>query len=108
MGPPSEQRKVRIDELHLHPDLTPKEDPTLTHLMQEAYEGRVPVYYAEVPLALCVPGDPDYRPDLHPAGEAAIFPAPTTCPSATCWTRRARPSCRPIDFSPDFAKPESI
>jgi len=72
MGQPSELRKVRIDELHVNPDLTPKEDPTLTHLMQDAFEGRVPLFYAEVPLALCVPSDPDYRPDRHPAIEAAI------------------------------------
>ena len=71
MGQPCDPRKVRIDELHLIPDLTPKDD-RLTHLMQEAYEGRVPLFYAEVPLALCVPGDLDCRPDLHPAGKAAI------------------------------------
>jgi len=70
-GQPNEVKRVRVEGLQVDPALTPL-DPTLQGLMQEAFEGRVPLYRAEVPLALCVPGDPDCRPDLHPAGIAAI------------------------------------
>ena len=68
----SESKKIRVDQIHLNPELTPPVDPILARLMQEAIEGRVPVYFAEVPLVLCVPYDPDYRPDLHPVGNAVI------------------------------------
>ncbi len=35
-------------------------------------KARLPVYFAAVPLILCVPFDLDYRPDLHPIGRKAI------------------------------------
>ena len=55
-----------------HPDLTPKMDERFSQLFDEAMDGRVPVCYAVIPLALCIPFDQDYRPDLHPAGKEAI------------------------------------
>jgi len=54
------------------PGLTPKFDPTLDGLMDSAIKGAVPVYFAAVPLALCLPFDVEYRADLHQVGAAAI------------------------------------
>ena len=65
-------RDVRNERIHIDPDLMPKPDDTYIHLFGEAMEGRVPVYFATVPLALCVPFDLDYRPDLHRIGGQAI------------------------------------
>ncbi len=50
----------------------PKHDERLISLMEQAVTGKLPVYFAAVPLCRIVPFDPDYRPDLHPAGAAAI------------------------------------
>jgi len=70
--PPFERVRVPTDSLHFHPDLTPKHDELLTRLMEDALVGDVPVYFAAVPLSLCIPFDPDYRPDLHPVGAKVI------------------------------------
>jgi hypothetical protein len=59
----------KIDSL---PNLTPKHDERFSALLTGAVSGEVPVYFAAVPLSICVPFDPDYRPDLHPVGEQAI------------------------------------
>jgi len=62
-------------EIHDLPGLTPKRDERLMQRLEEAVAGRVQVYFAAVPLGLCVPFDLDYRPDKHPVGEAAIHDA---------------------------------
>jgi len=67
-----QRKRIRVDDLHFHPDLTPKLDELLILLMDDAVTGDVPVYFAAVPLSLCIPFDPDYRPDLHPVGAKAI------------------------------------
>lgn len=54
------------------PQLTPKRDARFVSLLQEAASGGVPIYYAAIPLAICVPFDIDYRPDLHSVGAQAI------------------------------------
>lgn len=58
--------------LHFLPDLTPKTDERFSHLLSQALDGQIPVYFAAIPLALCVPFDLDYRPDLHSVGAEAI------------------------------------
>lgn len=63
---------IAVSDIHLLPDLTPKHDEQFSALLQGAVSGDVPVYFAAVPLALCVPFDLDYRPDLHPAGAMAV------------------------------------
>lgn len=65
--------RVPIEKLVTDPDLVPKRDDTFVRLLVEAVGGKVPVYLAAVPLVVCVPFDLDYRPDLHPVGEAAIL-----------------------------------
>ncbi len=65
-------QSIPVDQLHIHPDLNPKEDENLLHLWEKAVKGKIPVYFAAVPLGLCVPFDLDYRPDLHPVGLQAI------------------------------------
>jgi hypothetical protein len=66
------QASVPISTIGTLPELTPKKDDRFSALLQSAVSGDVPVYYAAVPLALCVPFDLDYRPDLHPVGANAI------------------------------------
>jgi hypothetical protein len=56
----------------IDPSLQPKSDPEWARLAEGAFSGEVPVYFAAVPLILCVPFDLDYRPDLHPSGAQAI------------------------------------
>jgi hypothetical protein len=63
---------VNSSDISLLPGLTPKHDERFTALLEGAVSGDVPIYFAAVPLALCVPFDPDYRPDLHPVGSHAI------------------------------------
>ena len=69
---PSKQTTISVSDLHFLPDLTPKHDEQLVLLLQGALSGDVPVYFAAVPLALCVPFDLDCRPDLRPVGAMAI------------------------------------
>jgi hypothetical protein len=64
--------KLKPNDIHNLPGLVPQRDERLMHLLEEAVAGRVRLYFAAVPLGLCVPFDLDYRPDKHPVGEAAI------------------------------------
>ncbi|MBM4033054.1 MAG: hypothetical protein FJ291_14905 [Planctomycetes bacterium] len=72
MGDSPKFGSFRVEELHVRPGLTPKTDERMIDLMKKALRGVVPVYFASIPLALCVPFDVDYRPDLDPVGAAAI------------------------------------
>ncbi len=67
-----QRQRVPVSSLHNHPDLTPKQDDHLVALMEGAVRGEVPVYFAAVPLSLCIPFGPDYRPELHRVGAEAI------------------------------------
>ena len=69
---PSDQATIAPSAIYSLPDLTPMHDEQFSALLQRAVSGDVPVYFAAVPLALCVPFDLDYRPDLHPVGAKAI------------------------------------
>lgn len=69
---PSNQATIAVSDIHWLPGLTPKHDEQFSALLQRAVSGDVPVYFAAVPLALCVPFDLDYRPDLHPVGAKGI------------------------------------
>ena len=64
--------RVKASDLKIDPSLQPKSDPEWLRLAEGALKGQVPVYFAAVPLILCVPFDLDYRPDLHPVGQQAI------------------------------------
>lgn len=59
-------------DIHPHPELSPKRDEVFVQLMKKAVDGEVPVYFAAIPLAHCIPADVDYRPDQHPVGKQAI------------------------------------
>jgi hypothetical protein len=65
-------RSVPTKDLQCHPELMPKRDDTFMQLAERALKGELPVYFAAVPLAQCVPFDLDYRPDRHPVGRQAI------------------------------------
>lgn len=64
--------KMKVSDLKIDPSLQPKHDPEWMRLVSAALKGELPVYFAAVPLILCVPFDLDYRPDLHPVGKQAI------------------------------------
>lgn len=66
------QATIAVSDIHCLPDLTPKRDEQFSALIHGALSGDVPMYFAVVPLALCVPFDLDYRPDLHPIGAKFI------------------------------------
>jgi len=68
---PSGYARVATSQIHFLPDITPRHDERLTELYMGAISGNVPVYFAAVPLAICVPFDLDYRPDLHAVGAQA-------------------------------------
>lgn len=65
-------KRVKVSDLSIDPGLCPNDDPTFDRLFDQAMKGITPVYFGSVPLGLCIPADPDYRPDKHPAGAAAI------------------------------------
>ena len=60
------------DSIKVNPTLRPNYDNRFTEYYGEAIEGKIPVYYANVPVPLLIPFDPDYRPDKHPIGMKSI------------------------------------
>lgn len=64
--------KINPNEIHFLPELTPKRDEMLLSLMEQALKDELPLYYAAIPLALCIHFDVEYRPDMHPLGKTAI------------------------------------
>src|SRR5260370_30326963 len=64
--------KIKVSDLKIDSSLQPKSDPEWLRLADGALKAQVPVYFAAVPLILCVPFDLDYRPDVHPVGQQAI------------------------------------
>jgi hypothetical protein len=64
--------RMKVSDLKIDLSLQPKPDPEWTRLAKAALQGELPVYFAAVPLILCVPFDLEYRPDLHPVGKQAI------------------------------------
>ena len=82
--------RVDAGELRVDPGLCPGEDERFDRLFEQAMKGMIPVYFAAVPLGLCIPADPDYRPDKHPVGAAAIQAAlEAKCPGPGPPARRA-------------------
>jgi hypothetical protein len=71
MHPPNRATAAASD-IHSLAGLTPRHDAQFSELLKRAISGNVPVYFAAVPLVLCVPFDLDYRPDLHSVGMSAI------------------------------------
>jgi len=50
----------------------PPDDPVYQYLLEEAVTGRVPIYFAAVPLALITPFAPDFHPEKSPEGEHIV------------------------------------
>ena len=63
---------VDPNDLNTHPDFNPNIDDKFIELMQSAMEGETPVFYAAVPLCICIPFDIDYRPDKPEIGKQLI------------------------------------
>ncbi len=62
----------QLQNIQIDPTLNPKRGDEWMRLADFCLKGELPVYYASVPLVLCVPFDLNYRPDLHPAGRRSI------------------------------------
>jgi len=54
------------------PGMTPAQDDKWIELAQQAVSGKLPVFYAHIPIGALVPFDLDYRPDLHPLGQMLL------------------------------------
>jgi hypothetical protein len=70
--PKGRMKRVPVSELRIDPQMAPKRDERFVELLRAAVKGETPVYFAQIPLLLCVPFDLDYRPDLHPVTASAI------------------------------------
>ena len=64
--------QIRTSSINIDLNLCPNKDSTFDRLFEQAMKGETPVYFGAVPLALCIPADPDYRPDMHNIGAQAI------------------------------------
>jgi hypothetical protein len=65
-------KRVPVSELGIDPQMAPKRDERFVEVLKRAIQGETPVYFAQIPLILCIPFDLDYRPDLHPVTASAI------------------------------------
>jgi len=74
----NEPRRVPIDSLKIDPAIAPKKDETLIRLVGLAVKGHMPVYLAQIPLALCVPFDLDYGPE--------VWAGPDLMDTSIAWT----------------------
>ena len=63
---------VKVEDLHMLPELTPAPDKVFDYLLEQAIKGHLEVYYAAVPLKLVTPFDKEYDPRKHPVGQQAI------------------------------------
>jgi len=61
--------KLNTKDVHIHSDFSPQIDETFIELVKKALKGEIPVYYAAVPLAICVPFDLEYDPNDIPIAE---------------------------------------
>lgn len=65
-------KRVPVSDLKVDLRLAPKRDQKFVELLQRAIRGEVPVYFAQVPLLLCVPFDLDHRSDLNTVTASAV------------------------------------
>ena len=63
---------INAADIKINESLVPKKDELFIDLLRQAIDGKTPLYYGSVPIGLCIPFDPDYRPDTHPIGMQAI------------------------------------
>lgn len=59
-------------DLQSIPELVPPTDPVFTYLLEEAVAGRMPVYFAAIPLTLVWPFAVDFDPERHPVGRQMV------------------------------------
>jgi hypothetical protein len=64
--------RVSVDEIDALLGLRPLRDEILGYLLQRAVDGLLPVYAAALPRTLIRPFDPEYNPEKHPLGLAAV------------------------------------
>jgi len=54
------------------PALVPPTDLIFNYLLEEAVTGRVPVYFAAIPLTMVWPFAPDFQVENHPIGKQMV------------------------------------
>jgi hypothetical protein len=60
-----------LEQLDTH-SFKPPDDPVYQYLLEEAGKGRIPVYFAAVPLSLIQPYDPEFHPEKTPKGKEVL------------------------------------
>ena len=59
-------------KLSINPQWVPPDDPVFQHLLQEAVDGRLPVYFAAVPLSRLRRHSPSFHPELTHGGSDVV------------------------------------
>ena len=72
MGELGPVKRVKVEDLHVLPDLQPPKDEVFASLLGQAIGGQLDVYYAAIPLKLVEPFSKNYDPRKHPVGQQAI------------------------------------
>jgi hypothetical protein len=65
-------KHIDINSLNVDPTLRPNYDSRFSVLYDKAMKKEIPIYFAPIPLSLCIPYDVDFRPDLHPIGKQVM------------------------------------
>lgn len=63
---------VPRDKINVNNEFKPPDDPAFAYLLDETIAGRVPVYFAAVPLGLIRPFAPDFHPENYPIGRELV------------------------------------
>jgi len=61
-----------LAKLQRIPELVPPTDAVFNYLLEEAVTGRLPVYFAAIPLEMVWPFAPDFDMEAHPIGKQMV------------------------------------
>ena len=65
------RKKLKVEDLKLS-DFQPKKDDVLMYLLEQVLAGKIPVYFAAIPLSMIEPFDKEYDPRKHPVGKKVV------------------------------------
>lgn len=70
--PRFKKETVPRDKINVNNEFKPPDDPLFAYLLDETIAGRVPVYFASIPLKIIRPFAPDFHPETHPIGKEMV------------------------------------